>query len=92
MEIATYKRIDDVGSWESIIEVSEFMEESDRWVRISHPITVEFESLPAEETVQKQVDGLNKQKKKELSRHLKEVAALDKRIRKLQAITHQPNP
>jgi len=90
MKIATYKRIDDVGGWECIEEVRDFMEDSDRWVRITEPVEVEFTMLPPENTVQKQVDGLNKQKEKARIKHLREMGVLDEKISKLQAITYEP--
>ena len=90
MKIANYKRIDDAGDWESIDEVSDYMDQSDRWVRLTEPLEVEFTHLPPEDTIQPQVDALNRVKKKEFARHLTVVAEIDEKIGKLQAITHQP--
>ena len=90
MKIARYKRCDDVGDWECIDEVSVYMEETGRHVRISEPLEVEFIDLPPEQTIQKQVDGLNRIKEKEHLKYLRIVAGLDERISKLQAITYEP--
>ena len=90
MKIATYKRIDDVGDWECIEKVSDYMDQSDRWVRLTEPLEVEFTYLPPEDTIQPQVDALNRVKKKELARHLIVISEIDEKIGKLQAITHQP--
>jgi len=71
-------------------EVTDYMESSDRWVRLTEPVEVEFIKLPPADTIQKQVDGLNKQKESARLRHLSEMADLDAKIGKLRAITYEP--
>ena len=90
MKIAIYKRCDDIGDWEHFDEVTEYMEETKRHVRLTEPLEVEFIHLPPEETVQKQIDGLDLQKQNELAKHLKAMASLDEKISKLRAITYEP--
>ena len=89
MKIAKYKRIDEIGDWEQVIEARDYMEDSETWVRLTEVMEVEFTYLPPEQTVQKQVDALNEQKENERVRHMEVLAGFDERISKLQAITYK---
>jgi hypothetical protein len=60
------------------------------YIRMTEFVEVEFPELPPEETVQLQIDALEREREKEITRHLLAVADIDERKSKLLAITHEP--
>ena len=84
MRIAKYKSLR--YGYISADEVTDFMEESDQYIRITEPVEVHFIDLPAGEVVPQEVAVLEKAKEKARVEYLKMINDLDTKISKLMAI------
>ena len=89
MKIAMYKRIDGAFDWEGIDEVSDYMEENERYIRTTEPLEVELINLPDVDVIGPQVEALKKEKKKLQAKLAVNLDQIDIRISKLTAITHE---
>lgn len=69
---------------------SEHMEDSDKYVRISEYVNVEFPELSGDDQIAGQVRKLDELRDKEVAEHVQRLAAIDERKSRLLAITHQP--
>ena len=88
MEIAQYKRIGDY-EYETVHEVSEYYESGTDFVRISHPVNVDFTPLPHDAVVPKEIASLEASKEEIRVSYLQAIGAIDEKISKLLAIENQ---
>ena len=87
MKIALYKSIETGTEYEN--EVSDFIEESDNYVRTTEIVDIEFVRLPDINIVPLQVAGLERAKKAADIAHQVVIKTIDEKISKLLAITDQ---
>jgi hypothetical protein len=87
MRIARYKSVE--SGHISLDDVDSWIEDHDGYVRLTHPVKVEFTDLPSEETVPKEVASLEMAKSIAQEKYLRVVGKLDERISKLMAIEDQ---
>ena len=68
----------------------EVLDGHSEWIRLTEFVEVDFPELPPEETVQIQLDALEREEQKETARHAAVVSDIEDRRSKLLAITHNP--
>ncbi len=79
------------SSTESIMEVSDYMEEDKDYVRLTEPLEVELIDLPAEVLVPMKIDSFNYRIKRHRDEANTKIEVLETAKAKLMALTHDPD-
>jgi hypothetical protein len=88
-EIALYALY---GNGEHLKMVTDFTEEDEDWCRLTEPMEIQFTYLPDEVTVPGRIASIQCKIDEVRARTARDIASYEEEIKKLQAITYQPEP